>query len=181
LVNIATITLLLTDLEGAQALYEDLGDARAFAALHEHYRTLEQKIRQGGGALVKIVGEGILASFSESEAAVTTGLDLLDSLSVELRSRAIRPKVIIHRGPAMAATINDQLDYFGASVSQATRLLRAACGGEILISPSVASDPRVADLLRDRGLSAEVVPAELPGGFAHRLQSAIATASSSQR
>src|SRR5262249_22969898 len=65
LVSVANVALLATDLERAGSLYQELGDARAFALIHEHFRLLDERIRQEGGALVKTVGEGLLASFSD--------------------------------------------------------------------------------------------------------------------
>jgi serine/threonine protein kinase len=49
LVSVATVTLLVTDLDRAGELYERLGDARAFAVLHEHFRLLDEGIRRHGG------------------------------------------------------------------------------------------------------------------------------------
>ena len=54
----------------ADALYHDLGDARAFSVVHEHIQKLSDAIREGGGAVVKTMGEGVLASFDDVEAAV---------------------------------------------------------------------------------------------------------------
>ena len=72
----------------------------------------------------------------------------------------------------MVATINDHLDYFGATVSQASRLPQRVGGGEVVLTHPVASDPQVAALLHARGLLIEVMPdesSEAPGGFLHRI------------
>ena len=79
LATVSTVTLLVTALDPRQAdaLYQNLGDARAFGVIHEHFRRLGDAIRQGGGAVVKTQGEGVLASFSDVTAAVRTALELL--------------------------------------------------------------------------------------------------------
>src|SRR5262249_51037887 len=75
-VSVATVSLLVTELEGAGALYAELGDARAFALLHEHFHGLRDRVRAEGGALVKTVGEGAVAAFTDPAAAVRAALAL---------------------------------------------------------------------------------------------------------
>jgi serine/threonine protein kinase/class 3 adenylate cyclase len=163
LVRVAAVTLLVTDLEDAGRLYAD-GDARAFTALHELFRLLGERIRNGGGAVVKTLGEGILASFADAEAAVRVGLALPGVLQGSSFTRGLHLRIGIHRGPALAATVNDQLDYFGTTVRQALALPRLArvAGGNLVLSRAVVGDPGVATLLRSRGLEGALVEANLP-------------------
>jgi serine/threonine protein kinase/class 3 adenylate cyclase len=173
LVSVSTITLLVTALEGAGQLYAKLGDARAFSVIHEHFRLLDERIRREGGALVKTVGEGLLAVFREPVAAVRTAVDLPALLAQHETTRGLRLRLGVHQGPAMAATINDQLDYFGATVNRAAQLLPQAGGGDLLLTPSVAGDSQVAALLQNRGLECEVLaPAKEGAAFEllHRLR-----------
>jgi serine/threonine protein kinase/class 3 adenylate cyclase len=163
LVSIATVTLLATALDQPGNLYEELGDAKAFALIHEHFRLLEARIRREGGALVKTVGEGVLASFSEPVAAVRAAVDLTAVLAGQSLTAGLRLRVGVQRGPAMVATLNDHLDYFGTTVSQVTVLAARARGGELVLSQDVAADPAVASLLRLRGLEGTVEQADLPG------------------
>jgi serine/threonine protein kinase/class 3 adenylate cyclase len=163
LISVATVTLLVTDLERAADLYEELGDARAFALVHEHFLVLEERIRREGGALVKTLGEGVLAAFGETAAAVRVGLDLQGLLAERPVTWDLRVRVAVHRGPALAATINDHLDYFGSTVSQAMKVLERTRGGELILSQAVAADPQVAALLHARGLEGEVLPPDSPG------------------
>ena len=163
LVSVAAVTLLVTDLERADRLYEELGDARAFVAIDEHFRLLEGCIHREGGTLIKTVGEGVVAAFEDPAAAVRAGLDLPTVLMGQEATRGLRLRVAIHRGRALAATRDDHLDYFGATACQAAELLRRADGGELLLTRAVATDPGVAALLRERGLQGEVIPADPPG------------------
>ena len=79
LATVSMVTLLVTALDPQQAdsLYNELGDARAFSVIHEHLQHLGDAIRAGGGAVVKTMGEGVLASFNEVEEAVRTAIDLV--------------------------------------------------------------------------------------------------------
>jgi serine/threonine protein kinase/class 3 adenylate cyclase len=163
LVSVATVTLLNVEVDQAAHLYEKLGDARAFDLLYGCFRLLEQHIRQCGGAVVKTVGEGIVAVFSEPLAAVRTVLVLRRALADNGPTRAPPLRASIHRGPALAATLNDRLDYFGTTINQAAQLVRLAQAGELVLSDAVTSDPAVAELLQSAGLSGELQQADLTG------------------
>ena len=52
-----------------------MGDARAFCVIHELFRLLDEAIRDAGGAVIKTVGEGLLAAFPDPASAVRLGLD----------------------------------------------------------------------------------------------------------
>ena len=168
LVSVATVTFLVTDLERAGTLYRELGDGQAFDLIHEHFRLLDECIRQAGGALIKTVGEGVVAAFSEPVAAVRLGLDLPDQVLKKISTRlgetgtTLRLRLGIHQGPALAATLNDHLDYFGTTVNEAAQLPQLIHGGEMLLTQTVAGDPNVAALLRKRGLTLELLADHLP-------------------
>ncbi|CAN5896412.1 hypothetical protein BH23PLA1_BH23PLA1_08130 [soil metagenome] len=188
LASVRNLTLLVTDLVGADALYERLGDARAFGVIHGHLLAQEQWIRQAGGAVVKTVGEGVLAAFDDPASAVQAAFDLLTRGAPEINGNrtdadherlngphalSLQARAAIHRGAAMVATLNDHLDYFGAAVNLAVNLTRNVQGGELALSSPVASDPRVAALFAPLGIETEVVATKLPGsarGFFHKVK-----------
>ena len=150
----------------------EFGDARAFAVLHGYFQAVGEAVQREGGAVVKTVGEGVLASFIDPEAAVRVALELAGG-AVHGAEAPLRPRVAVHRGPVLVATINDRLDYFGATVSLASRLTQRVFGGELVLTHAVASDPQVAALLHARGLPIEVIPDEAavqPWTFLHRVK-----------
>lgn len=172
LVAVTNVTILLTDLDGVRDLYEALGDARAFGVIHEHLRRLDDAIRREGGALIKTVGDGVLATFDDPTSAVRAGLDLPPAMPGGPPARNLSVRAAVHRGPAMAATLNEHLDYFGLTIRQASTLLDAARGGELVLGQEVAAEPRVSMLLAARGLEAGLSEIDLPGrpgSLAHRL------------
>jgi eukaryotic-like serine/threonine-protein kinase len=160
---VSTVTLLITAIEAAQVddLYQELGDARAFGVLHEQLQRQGDAIRRGGGSVVKTLGEGVLAAFDEVTAAVKTALALLDQDAPNEASPVLRPRVGVHRGPTLAATLNDQLDYFGTTARQTAGILHYVHAGELVLTHAVAADPEVAALLAMQKFEAEVVPAKL--------------------
>jgi len=172
-VGLETMTLVVTELDDSDGLYQRLGDARAFSVLHEQFQLLTGCLRTHGGAPVKTVGEGVVASFSDPVAAVKAALSLAPALAVDNLTRGLGLRVGVHRGPVLVATINDHLDYFGNTARIAARLPRFAPPGAVVLSPAVASDPGVAALLQSQGLPLTTVQATIPGlkeGFVQRVE-----------
>jgi class 3 adenylate cyclase len=162
-VSVSEVTLLLTDLDlGETDLYQEMGDARAFGILHEQFRRIDGAVRSAGGAVVKTVGEGVYAAFTDPDAAVRAGLSIPAELGASDLTRGLAPRLRMaaHRGPAMATTINEHLDYFGHTVHEALRALGRTPPGSFVLTRSVASDPQVADQLRALGLGGTVLPDE---------------------
>ena len=162
-VGLETMTLVITELDDSDGLYQRLGDARAFSAIHEQFQLLTGCLRTHGGAPVKTVGEGVVASFSEPVAAVKAALDLAPALAAHDLTRGLGLRVGVHRGPVLVATINDHLDYFGNTARIAARLPRLAPPGAVVLSPAVASDPGVAALLQSQATAADHRAGRDPG------------------
>ena len=172
LFSVATVTLLVTELDDGQSLYQTLGDARAFALIHEHLRLLDQHIRRAGGALVKTVEAGALAVFHDTASAVAVACELPGLLANHEATRGHGLRVGVHRGSALVATVNDHLDYFGATVNLAVRLPGLAQRGQVILSDAVTADPQVAAWLRLRRHPDEIVAApfaDQPRCVVHRL------------
>jgi class 3 adenylate cyclase len=106
--------------------------------------------------VVKTVGEGLLAAFGDPASAVRVGLQLATELTKSDLTRELRLRIAIHRGTALAANINDHLDYFGTTARMVFKLLQQVQGGELVLAPAVAADPEVAALLRSKGVEPEV-------------------------
>lgn len=146
LVRVEQVTLLFTKLEAANQLYFELGDSPAFARLHEHFRTLDTLIRHAGGSLIKTVGDGVHAVFSDPVQAIRAALAIKELKEPQLR-------IAVHQGPAMVATINEHLDYFGSTVSMTCQALEIPRTSEIASSPcllitnSMSRNPQVIDAI----------------------------------
>src|SRR3970040_1617040 len=62
-------TILFTDVEGSTALTQRLGDAKARELLREHERIVREALGSHGGAEVKTMGDGFMASFGSAHKA----------------------------------------------------------------------------------------------------------------
>lgn len=160
LIGIANVTLLATDVDGARRLYRRLGDARAFALIHEHLQVLEAEVGRQGGAFIRTSGTGTLAVFHQPVAAVRAGLALAAAVRANEKTRPLRLRVGIHSGPALAATMNDKLDYFGATVTALEEVLDTVRGGELVLTHSVATNPEVVAVLQRQDLEGRLVKGE---------------------
>jgi class 3 adenylate cyclase len=61
------VTLMFSDLEGSTALYERVGDATAYSRVNRHFDLVRMHIEEHHGAVVKTMGDGLMASFARLE------------------------------------------------------------------------------------------------------------------
>ncbi|WP_341703020.1 adenylate/guanylate cyclase domain-containing protein [Ferrovibrio sp.] len=172
--SIDNLVLMFTDLEGSTALYERLGDAAAYRLVRRHFGFLASSIREHDGALVKTIGDAVMAVFADPQQAVRAALAIRDGIAAfnadyrHETATADRPvdaaiglKMGLHGGRCIAVNLNDRLDYFGSTVNMAARLQGRSRGGEVVLSESLAADPAIAPLLDGLPLAHEA--AELKG------------------
>jgi class 3 adenylate cyclase len=148
-VSVARITLLFTDLKRSTDLYGRIGDAAAYHLVRDHFAYLGAIVRRHDGALVKTIGDAIMAAFVVPGDALGAALDIQRELA-GFNAAGARPLAIklgLHEGPCIAVTLNGRLDYFGTTVNLAARLQGQSEGGDIVLSEAVAADPAVAALL----------------------------------
>lgn len=143
------LTFVFTDLTGSTALYERTGDVKAFALVHQHFDTLTGIVARQGGAIVKTIGDAVMATFSEPRDAVAAAAAMLEDIRAFNRSRDAEDlilKIGVHRGPCIAVTLNDRLDYFGQTVNLAARIQGLAGPEEIVVSAEVMDSDGVAPI-----------------------------------
>jgi class 3 adenylate cyclase len=138
---IRSMTIVFTDVVGSTQMYGDAGDARAFRLVHDHFEALREVIVLNRGAIVKTVGDAVMAVFVDPRDAVTAALRFGGAVA------PLQLRVGMHRGPCIAVRSNDRLDYFGATVNLASRVGHAARPGEVLLTAAIADDTRVAEIL----------------------------------
>ncbi len=154
--GVGQVTILFTDLRGSTALYEQIGDAAAFNLVREHFAVLGRAVRDANGAVIKTIGDAVMAAFADPADAVRAALAMRDDVTAldrrlaaerGLPGGALVVKVGVHMGPSIAVNLNDRLDYFGTTVNMAARLQGQSEGGDIVLSRTVADDPAVRPLL----------------------------------
>jgi class 3 adenylate cyclase len=149
-IGVKEITLLFTDLKGSTALYDRIGDLNAFSLVQRHFDRLQDVTVQHRGAIIKTIGDAVMAAFLTPSDAVAAALAMRKEIAASNDGQADRTlilKIGIHTGAAIAVTLNERLDYFGQTVNIAARVQQLAGADEICVSGDVQSAEGVAALL----------------------------------
>jgi len=175
--KITSLTFLFTDLKGSTALYERVGDLAAFDLVRAHFRALLEIIASEKGAVVKTIGDAVMATFVRPEHAIVAGLRMraaMDALNAERGTDDLVVKIGIHEGPCLAVMLNERQDYFGQTVNIAARVQGLATSQAIHVTGPVIDAPAVAAILdREaitpiqkqaalRGIADKIVVYEIP-------------------
>jgi class 3 adenylate cyclase len=148
--KITSLTFLFTDLKGSTALYERVGDLAAFDLVRAHFHALLEIISSEKGAVVKTIGDAVMATFIRPEHAIVAGLRMraaMDVLNAERGTGDLVIKIGIHEGPCLAVMLNERQDYFGQTVNIAARVQGLSTSQAIHITGSVIDAPAVAAIL----------------------------------
>jgi class 3 adenylate cyclase len=148
--KITSLTFLFTDLKGSTALYERVGDLAAFDLVRAHFRALLEIIAAEKGAVVKTIGDAVMATFVRPEHALAAGLKMrtaMDALNTERGTTDLVVKIGIHEGPCLAVMLNERQDYFGQTVNIAARVQSLSTSQEIHVTAPVIDAPGVATIL----------------------------------
>jgi adenylate cyclase len=149
-ISVGTLTVLFTDLKNSTRMYREIGDATAFGRVMNHFDILKQVITDEDGALVKTIGDAVMAVFRSPAGALRAMLHAQQRLAAPPEGmQPLSLKAGLHVGPCIAVTLNDRLDYFGSTVNLASRLEGQSTGDDVIVSTAVYSDPEVRDLLND--------------------------------
>jgi class 3 adenylate cyclase len=121
-------TVLFTDIVGHTEMMQRLGDAKGRDVLREHERITRDLLKRHGGAEVKTMGDGFMASFG----SVTSAMDCAIALQRAFAARDGEP-LQVRVGLNAGEPIEEDGDLFGATVILASRIAAKAGPGEILI------------------------------------------------
>ncbi|MBA3395687.1 MAG: protein kinase [Deltaproteobacteria bacterium] len=119
LMAVTQATLVVAQVDEAQALFRDLGDSKAFPVAARFYDLIGALAREYGGSLIKTFGGLAIAAFERPGPAVEAALALQAAIDGEPLTHGLRCRVAVHRGPVMALTHAGRLDYFGQNVELA--------------------------------------------------------------
>jgi class 3 adenylate cyclase len=154
--KITSLTFLFTDLKGSTELYERVGDLVAFDLVRQHFRALNEIVASEAGAVVKTIGDAVMATFSTPDRAVAAALRMREAmhrLNGERGREDLLLKIGIHEGPCLAVVLNDHQDYFGQTVNVAARVQGLATSRSIFATSPVVGYPQTSTLLEASGLS----------------------------
>jgi class 3 adenylate cyclase len=154
--KITSLTFLFTDLKGSTELYERVGDLVAYDMVREHFRVLHEVVASHAGAVVKTIGDAVMATFATPDQAVAAALKMRDAmcnLHAQAKHEDLVLKIGVHEGPCLAVMVNDRLDYFGQTVNIAARVQGLAVSRSIFATKAVIDNKQAAELLGAAGLT----------------------------
>jgi len=125
------LTLLFTDLVGFSSWALEVGDDMAVTLLREATRAVEVPVGHHHGRVVKRLGDGVMATFRESQHAFDAVQEARVRLArVEVAGHTPRLRAGLHTGRPRAV----RGDYLGVDVNIAARLAQKARPDEVLVS-----------------------------------------------
>ena len=144
--QVKRVAFLFTDLLGSTAMYARKGDPRAFGLVREHFEVLFQAAERHRGITVKTIGDAVMASFMTSLDALRAAIDVhreIEVLNQQLGlsdDEALAIRQGIHVGPCISVTLNERLDYFGATVNIASRVSHVSHGNDVVLTQPVLAN-----------------------------------------
>ena len=153
------LTYLFTDLKGSTQLYDTVGDGNAYFLVRQHFDTLNRVVQAHGGVIVKTIGDAIMAAFDQPPEGVAAAITMIEEMTTfnQTISQPLQLKIGLHRGRAIAVTLNDRIDYFGQNVNIAARVQQLADSNEVYLTRDVLAAPGVSNILAAHQVMSDVV------------------------
>jgi class 3 adenylate cyclase len=164
--KITSLTFLFTDLKGSTELYERVGDLVAFDLVKAHFRVLNEIVASEAGAVVKTIGDAVMATFISPDRALSAALRMREAMTKLNEARGSEDlllKIGIHEGPCLAVMLNDRQDYFGQTVNIAARVQDLADSRAIYVTSPIIENERASALLKTGGIAPAIQRAALRG------------------
>jgi class 3 adenylate cyclase len=127
---------------------------------------LNEIVAAEAGAVVKTIGDAVMATFPTSDRAVAAALrmrEAMRALNEERGGEDLLLKIGMHEGPCIAVTLNERQDYFGQTVNIASRVQHLATSREIFATGAILGNPKASGLLEEQGLKPMAHNATLRG------------------
>ena len=144
---IRQVTILFTDLAGSTALYSQKGDSQAYSLVNQHFNLLFEIVDQHNGAVIKTIGDAIMATFTSPDDAIKAAIAMQETMQnfnhrFESIDNHLILKVGVHSGPCISVTLNARSDYFGTTVNTAARVEGLSKGNDIVFTASLLNNAK---------------------------------------
>jgi class 3 adenylate cyclase len=131
------LAILFADVVGSTRLFEVLGDVAARDKVQACVEIMRRATEQHGGSVVKTMGDEIMATFADCDAAMDAAVEMQAAIAghpdLEVEGQHISIRIGCHFGPVVQET----RDVFGAAVHTANRMTSQAKAGQIIITDSI--------------------------------------------
>lgn len=145
------ITAMFADVRGSTRLAETRSPGEYSAAIDEYVRLVSRSVREPGGIVQKLLGDGVMAIFIPGPVGGDHAAKALTAARRILEETSLPVGIGLHTGEAwigFVGGVEEVLDFtaLGDAVNAASRLGSDAAAGEILLSDASA---RAASLVTD--------------------------------
>ena len=164
--KLRSLTLLFTDLKGSTALYDREGDMAAYRLVQDHFKALKSIVRNNSGAVIKTMGDAVMAAFPSAEAGAEAAVSMMEAMAEVTKDRNrddVGLKIGLHAGPALAINSDNTIDYFGQTVNVAARVQGLADSGDICLTVALNNDEAIPEILSRAGYEMRSEMAKLKG------------------
>src|SRR6185436_5308817 len=131
------LAILFADVVGSTRLFEILGDVAARDKVSICIEIMRRATEQHGGSVVKTMGDEIMATFVDCDAAIDAAVEMQSAITshpdLEVDGQQITIRIGCHFGPVVIET----RDVFGAAVHTANRMTSQAKAGQIIITDAI--------------------------------------------
>lgn len=128
--------VLFADVAGSTALYEILGDTRAFALVGNCLETMSHCTTEVHGRVVKTIGDAVMAVFKDADDAAAAAAEM--QMRVEKLGTALNARLGLRIGFHYGPVVERDDDVFGDTVNLASRLCDLASKGQIITDRDTA-------------------------------------------
>ena len=132
----------VADVVGYSRLME-ADEAGTLAALKERRKTIvDPVVREYGGRIVKVMGDGVLIEFASAVNAVKAALELQGKMAGASSDLPVARRIVLRIGVNLGEVIGEGADIYGDGVNIAARLEALAEPGGLCISGKVHDEVR---------------------------------------
>lgn len=135
--------------------YAERGDPAAFMEVKNHFGEVFPVVARHRGAVVKTIGDAVMAAFSDPLDAVKASRDIHACFPPGRKDTGTRLRISLNSGPCIAVKLNTGVDYFGQTVNLAAKLQSLAESWQVAMSEAVLRAPGVASWLEKESVELE--------------------------
>jgi serine/threonine protein kinase len=131
------IAILFSDIVGSTRYFEQRGDIEGRAMVSRHHRQMFPVIKKYKGAVIKTMGDSIMASFEDVQAGCSCAREMQQVLMQENQSLPPEDRISIRIALHYGKAVIEKDDVFGDAVNVASRVEKFTDGDQIVISQAV--------------------------------------------